>query len=83
LNHPNNVAFQTYANFTKTFYSIYVYPEHLRYTYIDQQPKNELFGFVSYIGGIFGLFIGISCISLMEIFEISFKLVHEFLKKSY
>ncbi len=76
--HPNNYAFQTYENFSKNFYSIYVYTEHLKYTYIYQTPKIEMFGLISGLGGVVGLFLGISCISTIEIFEISFKLAHAY-----
>ena len=76
--HPNNYAFLKYENFSKNFYSIYVYTEHLKYTYIYQTPKIEMFGLISGIGGILGLFLGISCISTIEIFEISFKLANAY-----
>lgn len=37
-----------------------------------------MFGLISGIGGILGLFLGISCISLTEVFEISFKLANAY-----
>ncbi len=65
--------FLNYANLTRTFYGIRVYYEDLRYTWINQQAKIELFGLVSNVGGILGLFLGFSFVSLMEIFEIIFE----------
>ena len=65
--------FLNYANLTRTFYGIRVFYEDLRYTWINQQVKIELFGLVSNVGGILGLFIGFSFVSLMEIFEIIFE----------
>ena len=62
--------FNTYENVSKTFYSINVYYSDLKYLLIKQQPKIELFGLISNIGGILGLFLSFSFISLLEIFEI-------------
>jgi hypothetical protein len=62
--------FLTFKNFTNTFFSVNVYFEDLVYTLITQQAKYEVFDLVSSIGGIIGLFIGFSFISLLEIFEI-------------
>ena len=67
--------FNTYENVTRTFYSISIYYEDLKYTLIQQQPKIELFGLISNIGGTLGLFLGFSFISLLELFEIFVELV--------
>jgi hypothetical protein len=42
----------------------------LKFTQIRQEPKTQLIDLVSNIGGTFGLFIGISFVSLFEITEI-------------
>ena len=68
--------FQTYENVSKTYYLINVYYEDLKYTLISQQPKIELFGLISNLGGILGLFIGFSFISLLEIIEALAELVY-------
>ena len=47
----------------------------LKFTQVRQEPKMQLIDLVSNIGGTFGLFIGISFVSLFEITEI---LVHCF-----
>jgi hypothetical protein len=47
-----------------------VYYDDLKYTLITQQPKLELFGLISNIGGSLGLFLGFTFISLLEIFEV-------------
>jgi len=49
-------------------YKIYFYYQDLKYTLISEQPKVELFGFISKLGGILGLFIGFSFISLLDLF---------------
>jgi len=41
-----------------------------RYTVISQKPKMEAFDLVSNLGGILGLFIGISFLSFVELIEI-------------
>jgi len=68
--------FKTYENVSKTFFSINIYYEDLKYTLISQQPKIELFGLISNLGGILGLFIGFSFISLLEIIEILAELIY-------
>jgi hypothetical protein len=76
---PDNeefLDFKTYENVSKTFFSIYVYYEDLKYTLISQQPKIELFGLISNLGGILGLFIGFSFISLLEIIEVLAELIY-------
>ncbi len=64
--------FKTFTNFSRNFYSINVYYSKLKYTYISQSPKLELFGLISNLGGLFSLFLGFSFVSLMDLFEIIF-----------
>ena len=47
-----------------------VYYEELKYTYISQKPKIEFVGLISNIGGSLGLFVGISFVSFLELFEL-------------
>jgi len=72
--------FETYENVSKTYYLINVYYEDLKYTSISQQPKIELFGLISNLGGILGLFIGFSFISCLEIIEILAELAYIYLE---
>jgi len=72
--------FQTYENVSKTYYKINVYYEDLKYTLISQQPKIELFGLISNLGGILGLFIGFSFISCLELIEILAELIYIYLE---
>ena len=55
---------------SKSFYGLRVYYQDLKYTLIKQQPKIELFGLISNVGGTLGLFLGFSFISLLELFEV-------------
>jgi hypothetical protein len=68
-------GFETYENVSRTFFAFRVYFEDLKYTLIKQQPKIELFGLISNVGGTLGLFLGFSFISLLELFEVLAELV--------
>jgi hypothetical protein len=67
--------FNTYENVSKSFYGLRVYYQDLKFTLISQQPKIELFGLISNVGGTLGLFLGFSFISILEIFEILAELI--------
>ena len=64
----------------KYLFSIRIYYQDLSYNLITQKPKQKLFDLISMIGGTFGLFIGVSFLSLPEIiillFEIFFVLIN-------
>jgi len=66
-----------YDNFT----SFVVYYQGLQYTLITQQPKMELFDIISSVGGILGLFIGISFVNLFEISEILIEIALIFINR--
>jgi len=66
--------YSTYEQVSKHFIEIYVYFKDLRYIQISQEPKTETFTFISNIGGILGVFLGISFLSFIEILEIFFHL---------
>ena len=62
--------FNTYEEVNRHYIGLRVYYKDLKYTLVTQQPKTEVFNFVSNIGGIFGLFLGISFLSFIETIEI-------------
>lgn len=64
------LEFDNYEELNKHFVGILVYFKDLKYTLIRQEPKTQMFDFISNIGGILGLFLGISFLSFIEIFEI-------------
>ena len=70
--------YKTYEELNQNLIIIYVYYKELKYTLINQQPKTETFDFISKIGGIFGLFLGISFMSFIEILEILFEIINIF-----
>lgn len=57
---------------------VYVFFRSLKYTLISQQPKMQEFDLISNIGGIFGLFIGLSFVTLFEIAEILLQILFTF-----
>ena len=68
--------YTTYEQVKKNYIAIFVYYKDLKYTLISQEPKTRLFSFISSIGGIFGLFLGISFLSFLEIFEMLFEIIY-------
>ncbi len=62
--------YSTYEQVSKQYIGIRVYYKDLKYIHISQEPKIEVFILVSNIGGILGLFLGISFLSFIEIIEV-------------
>ncbi len=62
-------------------YSLNVYYDDFKYTYISQSPQIKVFNLISNIGGIFSLFLGLSFVSLIDLFHISFNILKLILKK--
>ncbi len=61
----------SYENLTDSLTSFIVFYEELDYTVISQKEKLQLEDFVSTIGGLFGLFLGMSFLSFVECIELS------------
>ena len=60
--------------YNTSFTTILVYYKSLQYTSIMQEPKMKMFDFISNVGSILGLFIGMSFVNLFEIIEIFFEI---------
>ena len=65
------VNFETYK---KSFIGLNIYYPYLKYTEIVEVEKFSLIDLLSNIGGTLGLFLGISFLSFIEIFEILFEI---------
>jgi hypothetical protein len=65
-------SFQTYEEVQKNFYSIVIYYEDLKYTEISENPSMDISDLISNVGGILGVFLGFSFLSLIEIIELLF-----------
>ncbi len=72
--YPYFKNYNTYEDINKNYVGIRVFYKDLKYTLISQEPKTETFNFVSNIGGILGLFLGLSFLSFVEIIEIFFEI---------
>ena len=59
----------TYEELKRSVLSLNVYYEHMSYTYISQKPKTKLFDLISNVGGLFGICLGASFLSFVEILE--------------
>jgi len=73
--------FNSYEEIKKHYLEIFIYYNDLKYTLISEEPKTETFNFASNIGGILGLFLGISFLSFIEIFEFLFEIIFILFKK--
>jgi len=60
--------------------NFYVWPLDLNYIEISQTPKMSGFSLMNEIGGALGLFVGITCLSLLEFLEFFFELFFIFYK---
>lgn len=67
--------FDSYDKFRTSFYSIIVFYREIKYTLQVQQPKAQFFDLVSNIGGLSGVFIGISFLSFVEVVELILEVV--------
>jgi len=63
-------GFNNYSDIKKSYFSINVYYESLKYTLISQKPKIQPVDLISKIGGIWSAFCGISFLSFFEIVEL-------------
>lgn len=67
--------FKHFEDAQKSFFSVVVYYDELKYTYISESPDVHFVDLISNIGGILGIFLGISFLSIIEVIEILLKLV--------
>jgi len=64
-----NISNVTVNQLRESIVSVAIYYEDLSYTVISKEPKISLLDLISSIGGIMGIFLGISFLSLLEIVE--------------
>jgi hypothetical protein len=64
------ISVDSYSYTEKNSSYIVVYYRSLRFLSISQQAKSTLVDFISNVGGILGVFIGISFLSIVEIIEV-------------
>lgn len=62
--------YDKYEDVHKSFYSFYIFCEDLKYTIITQKEKMAMADLASNIGGIIGVFMGSSFLSLIEFLQL-------------
>jgi hypothetical protein len=62
---------------------INVYYSDLKYTVLKQIAKMSLIDLISNLGGLLGLFVGISFLTLIEIIEVCFEMIFHYFKKFF
>jgi hypothetical protein len=77
-----NETQMSYENVRKSVAMVSIYYNHLRDTQIVDSIKTQVFDLVSSIGGLLGLFLGFSFLSLIELVEIGFQSILIWVKKS-
>ena len=71
----------TYEELKKSTLAINVYYDDLKYTVIEESPSTDLITLIAGMGGTLGLFIGVSFLSFVEIFEILIKILFIFIEE--
>ena len=64
-----------HENIRESILKLNVYYEHLYFVRISETAKMDFFNLVSGVGGTMGLFIGISFMSFLEIFQLCFRII--------
>ncbi|CAF0715638.1 unnamed protein product [Brachionus calyciflorus] len=90
INEKNNEDLNSFYNFTgtnrrqmkKDLTLINLYYETLNYEEIIEKESIDFVGLLSNLGGIAGLFLGISFLSLVEIFEMAFQILYFFIGRT-
>jgi hypothetical protein len=72
LSHLNTMS---YDDIAKSVARIQIFYDELIETVIEEDVKTQTFDLVSGIGGTLGLFLGLSFLSLVEIFEIALQII--------
>jgi amiloride-sensitive sodium channel subunit alpha/amiloride-sensitive sodium channel subunit gamma len=70
-----NVDLSTYDLFRQYYYSLNFYYSSTVYTYVSESPQMTFVDLLSALGGSLGMFVGLSVFSLLEVFEIIFRLI--------
>ena len=66
----------TYEDLKSKVLALNIFYDRMSYTKTSQQPKTTLLDLVSNMGGLLGLFLGISFLSFVEIFEALFEVIY-------
>jgi hypothetical protein len=72
------ISYQPYlvSDKNKNRAAVYVYYEHLQTTEIDESAVMDVVTLIANLGGIAGLFLGVSFLSFIEIISVLFEIIH-------
>jgi hypothetical protein len=70
-----NIDLSTYDLYKQYFYSLNFYYSSTIYTYVSESPQMTFVSLLSALGGSLGMFVGLSVFSLLEIFEVLFRIL--------
>lgn len=70
----------TYDNVKQSMVSLNINYADMSYVYIEQSAKMEIIDLISGIGGVLGLFLGMSFLSFFEFFDTVFVLIETCIK---
>ena len=70
-----NESDRNFDNFKQTLASVIIYYDELKETITTQDAKIAIVDLIANIGGILGLFLGMSFLSFVEFFEILFQII--------
>ena len=76
-----NETSPTYEDIKMSIVNLNIYYDRLSFTEVTEKPSFTFVDLISNVGGTFGLFIGISLLSVLEIVEIIFELLLLFKSK--
>lgn len=65
-----------YEDLKRKISSLVIYYETMTYTVTSQIPKWDIFGLASNVGGLLGLFLGVSFLSIVELVEALFEILY-------
>ena len=71
-----------YEDLKQNVLAVNIYYDELGYTLMSQQPKIDLIDLVGIVGGLMGLFVGTSFLSLIEFLEAIIEIFLQFIEKN-
>ena len=71
----NDIKISNYSDFVRNGLILNIFYESLTYIHIQEVEKTSFIDLISNIGGTLGLFVGISVLSFIEVFELIFLLI--------
>ncbi len=78
--YTHSISLAAYHNDPATSFRVFF--SSLKVATISETPKTQLFDLISNIGGIFGLFIGISFVTLFELAEIFIEIIFSIFQRN-